>query len=69
MNATLRRKSSVEITVRIGKHSDIAFIEENKNNILGRVVEICAMKELETGQYREARFKQIRLDKSLLEIN
>lgn len=42
---------------------------ENPNQIVGRVVEIKAMKKLADGQYREPRFKAIRWDKLTTEID
>jgi len=69
LNATLRSKDGTIIEVRIGKHCDIKLIEEDKEYILGKVVEIKAMCKLSSGAYREPRFKMIRCDKTLKDID
>jgi ATP-dependent DNA ligase len=44
------------ITVRLGKHEDIALLIENENNFVGKICELQAMEELENGALREPRF-------------
>lgn len=67
MNITLRRKSGVEIVIRVGKHSEIAKIESDKDYILGKVVKIEAMEELASGAFREPRYKKVCDDIKLID--
>lgn len=62
LNATFRRNNGVEIVVQIGKHIDVAKIEDDKNYILGQPCLIEYMCEIEGGKLREPRFKKV-LDK------
>ena len=43
--------------------------QSNGVEIIGRIVEIKAMKKLKDGQYREPRFKAIRHDKTVNDID
>lgn len=67
MNLRLKRKSGVEVTVRIGKHSDIASFTEKTP--IGSVCSVMCMKELESGALREPRFDRIRRDKDDKDID
>lgn len=62
LNATFRRNNGVEVVVRVGKHSDIAKIEEDKNYILGKPCLLEYMCELPGGALREPRFKKVLSD-------
>jgi DNA ligase-1 len=42
---------------------------EDRASIIGKVVEVKAMKELEDGSLREPRYKACRFDKTLMEID
>lgn len=67
LNLDLQNKAGVITPVRVGKHKDIAaFTLESP---VGKVATIKCMKELETGGYREPRFKHIRFDKLPHEID
>jgi len=67
MNLRLVRASGTEVTVRVGKHSDIAkFTEESP---VGKVAEVRCMKELPDGTLREPRFAWIREDKLAKDID
>lgn len=69
-NLKLRRKSGTELDVRLGKHSDIDLLLEDEKNFVNRVVEVKCMKEIEKGKMlREPRFKAVRFDKSIREID
>jgi ATP-dependent DNA ligase len=69
LNATFRRSNGVEVVVRVGKHSDIAKIEEDRNYILGQPCLIECMCEVTTGgTLREPRFKNV-LDRTKFPIN
>jgi len=68
-NITLVNKLGIKATVRVGKHSDIAKIDEDTNYIIGKVCEIKVMEVLETGGYREPTFYCIREDKTKEEID
>jgi ATP-dependent DNA ligase len=65
LNATLRRKSGVIITVRIPKDEDRILFEENPMYIIGNIVEVKCMCELPDGKLREPRFVRVRDDKYL----
>lgn len=69
LNVSLRRKNGAVITVRIPKDEDRELFELNPNAILGKVVEVKCMCELEGGSLREPRFVGVRHDKSLKEID
>jgi hypothetical protein len=67
MNLRLSRASGTEVTVRVGKHSDITKFE--KESPVGKVVEVRCMKELLDGALREPRFSWLREDKLISEID
>jgi len=69
LNAILVSAAGVEITVVIPKDSDQQAFENDPTKIVGKVVEVQAMKENEGGTLREPRFKCIRLDKQPSEID
>lgn len=69
LNIKVIRKNGLEVTVRVGKHEDIAKIDEDNNNIIGKVCEIKCMKELDGGMLREPRFVRVREDKNVEEID
>lgn len=62
LNATFRRNNGVEIVVRVGKHIDIARIEDDKNYILGKPCLLEYMCEIAGGKLREPRFKKVLTD-------
>jgi hypothetical protein len=66
---SLRRKNGAVITVRIPKDEDRELFELNPNVILGKVVEVKCMCELEDGMLREPRFMRVRDDKLLEDID
>ena len=69
LNLLLKRKSGVDVTVRVGKHSDIAAIDTDNSYIVGKVVAVKCMKELENGSLREPRFVEILHSKTIEEID
>ena len=69
LNISLRRKNGAVITVRIPKDEDKELYELNPNAILGKVVEVKCMCELEDGMLREPRFLRVRDDKLLEDID
>lgn len=69
LNLLLKRKSGVDVTVRVGKHSDIAAIDADNSYIVGKVVSVKCMKELETGSLREPRFVEILHSKTIEEVD
>jgi ATP-dependent DNA ligase len=69
LNISLRRKNGAVITVRIPKDEDRELFELNPNAILGKVVEVKCMCELEDGMLREPRFMRVRDDKLLEDID
>ena len=69
LNLLLKRKSGVAVTVRVGKHSDIAAIDADTSYIVGKVVSVKCMKELENGSLREPRFVEILHSKTIEEID
>lgn len=69
LNALLKSKEGIEINVRIPKHEDVDAFTKDQSLIVGRVVEIGAMKKLPDGMYREPRFKAVRHDKNITEID
>jgi len=69
LNISLRRKSGVVITVRVGKDEDRYLFETYPNEILGKVVEVKCMCELDGGMLREPRFVRVRNDKLIEDID
>jgi len=70
LNLKLKRKSGVEVDVRVGKHEDIANFLSDPTLAIGKVVEVRCMKEIEKGgALREPRFVTVRLDKTREEID
>lgn len=69
LNVSLRRKNGAVITVRIPKDEDRELFELNPDAILGKVVEVKCMCELEDGMLREPRFLRVRDDKLLEDID
>lgn len=69
LNAVLVSKAGIEITVVIPKDSDQILFENDPSRIVGKVVEVRAMKENEEGTLREPRFKGVRNDKDASEID
>ena len=68
-NITLINSLGHEVTVRVGKHSDIANIDADSSYIVGQVCEIKIMEQLDSGIYREPTFYCIRDDKNAEEID
>jgi ATP-dependent DNA ligase len=69
-NLKLKRKSGVELDVRLGKHSDIDLLLADEKNFVGKVIEVKCMKEItKGGMLREGRFKAVRFDKTIKEID
>ena len=64
-----QRKNEVKIRTVIGKHADQKLFRENPSSVIGKVVEIKAMEELEDGQLRQPVFRFIRHDKLPTEID
>lgn len=69
LNLLLKRKSGVDVTVRVGKHSDVAAIDADNSYIVGKIVSVKCMKELENGSLREPRFVEILHSKTIEEID
>lgn len=69
LNVSLRRKSGVVITVRIPKDEDRFLFESDSSQILGKVVEVKCMTELDGGMLREPRFVRVRNDKLIEDID
>ncbi len=60
LNATFRRNSGTEVIARIGRHDDIAKIEDDKSYILDRPCLLEYMCEVTAGgSLREPRFKKV----------
>jgi hypothetical protein len=66
-NMDLIDKYSTIVPVRIGKHTDIDYFQNH--NPIGQVVSIKCMKKNKDGSYREPRFKCLRPDKHLSQID
>lgn len=69
MNLALLTSEGVEINVRVPKHEDIETFSTDETEVVGKVVEIKAMKKLKEGTYREPRFVAVRHDKTKEEID
>lgn len=69
LNATLKRKNGVVITVRIPKDEDVKLFESNGWEIVGKVVEVKCMCELVGGMLREPRFVAVRHNKLIGDID
>ena len=69
LNLMLIDSFGTKVPVRIGKHEDVTSFRANSSLILDKVVEIKCMKKNKDGSYREPRFKCIREDKTLREID
>jgi ATP-dependent DNA ligase len=66
-NMDLIDKYSTIVPIRIGKHTDIDYFQNH--NPIGQVVSIKCMKKNKDGSYREPRFKCLRPDKHLSQID
>lgn len=64
-----KRKSGLELPIVVPKDSDRIAWSANPQLIIGKVVEIKAMKELPDGKLREPRYKRERPDKLPTDIN
>jgi len=64
-----KRANGTEVRTIIGKHSDKKLFRENPNSVIGKVIEIKCMEELEDGNLRQPVFKCIREDKHIEDIN
>jgi len=69
LNLVLKSKDGLEITVRVPKPEEADSFIDNPELIVGKVVQIKAMKKLSTGLYREPRYEAIRYDKTIAEID
>lgn len=69
LNLVCRRKNGILIIVVVPKHEDKFRFRKEPEQVIGKVVELRAMKELENGQLREPRFKCVRYDKTLKDID
>lgn len=67
LNLDLKNLRGIIVSVRIGKHSDIASFE--LNSPVGKVIEIKCMCDLPDGSYREPRFSRVRFDKKSSDIS
>lgn len=69
LNLILKDKSGTIITVVVPKDSDRDLWKETPSLVVGKVCEIKAMKLLPNNMLREPRFKSIRYDKSVVDID
>jgi ATP-dependent DNA ligase len=66
----LRSKDKIEVPVRVGKHSDIAYIEEDNNRVLGKVIAVEIMCRSHLQGFIQPRLAEVWLtDKSVKEID
>lgn len=59
-----RRKNGVEVRTVISKHSDQIRFRTTQEAVIGKVVEVKAMEELQDGQLKQAVFVRVREDKT-----
>jgi ATP-dependent DNA ligase len=64
-----KRANGMEVRTIISRHKDQELFRADSSNIIGKVVEVKAMEELEDGQLRQAVFKYVREDKHIEDIN
>ncbi len=69
LNAILRNSAHVEVTVVIPKDSEQREYENFPGLVIGKVCEVQAMAETPDGKLREPRWKGIRHDKAVWEID
>jgi ATP-dependent DNA ligase len=64
-----KRANGTEVRTVISKHKDKELFRKDTSSIIGKIVEIKCMEELEDGQLRQPVFKTIREDKHITDIN
>lgn len=63
-NLLCKSSDGVEISVRLGKDTDILLYQQDSSNFIGKIMEIKGMLVLPDGKIREPRFYRRRLDKT-----
>ena len=69
VNLLCRRANGVQVNVVVPKEVDKNMFMRNPEEVMGKIVEIAAMKQNTDGTLREPRFKCIRYDKFIEDID
>jgi ATP-dependent DNA ligase len=64
-----KRDNGIEVRTVISKHKDKELFRSNPEEVIGKIVTVKAMEELEDGQLRQPVFRWVRHDKQVNEID